>query len=165
MGYLIKSDVVDALKEDMGNVMMCYEGKERKDIIAFCYESMERIIDEIPQYWPDNMREGISLTPERIRELAERDTAKTPVDKECQDIIRKHMSGKDTYVPTNDGWISVEERLPDESLNSVIGWDEYRERCCFVQYYAGKWALRADREPIKITHWRPLPDRPGRSDH
>lgn len=71
------------------------------------------------------------------------------------DIIRKHM---------NDGWIPVGERMPDESLNSVIGWDEYRERCCFVQYYAGKWALRADREPIKITHWRPRPDRPERSE-
>lgn len=69
-------------------------------------------------------------------------------------IIEKHM---------NDAWIPVEDRLPDESLNSVIGWDEYRERCCFVQYYAGKWALRVDREPIKITHWRPLPGRPGRS--
>ena len=73
-----------------------------------------------------------------------------------KDIVRKHM---------NDGWIPVEERLPDESLNSVIGWDEYRGRSCFVQYYAGKWALRADREPIKITHWRPLPYRPGRSDN
>ena len=71
-----------------------------------------------------------------------------------EDIIRKHM---------NDGWIPVEERLPEESLNSVIGWDAYRERCCFVQYYGGRWMLRADREPIKITHWRPLPDRPGRS--
>lgn len=67
-------------------------------------------------------------------------------------IIRENM---------NDGWISVEERLPDESLNSVIGWDEYRERCCFVQYYAGKWAIRADREPIKITYWRPIPERPA----
>ena len=72
------------------------------------------------------------------------------------EIIRKHM---------NHGWIPVEERLPDESLNSVIGWDEYRERCCFVQYYGGKWSLRADREPIKIIAWRPLPEpyRPERS--
>lgn len=71
-------------------------------------------------------------------------------------IISEHM---------NDGWVSVEERLPDESLNSVIGWDEYRERCCFVQYYGGKWSLRADREPIKIIAWRPLPEpyRPERS--
>lgn len=75
---------------------------------------------------------------------------------DVRDIIRKHM---------NDGWISVKDRLPDESLNSVIGWDEYRERCCFVQYYGGKWSLRADREPIKIIAWRPLPEpyRPERS--
>lgn len=33
MGYLIKSDVISALEEDMGNAMMCYEGKERKDIV------------------------------------------------------------------------------------------------------------------------------------
>lgn len=75
----------------------------------------------------------------------------------AKDIIRKYM---------NDGWIPVEERLPEESLNSVIGWDEYRERCCFVQYYGGKWSLRADREPIKIIAWRPLPEpyRPERSE-
>lgn len=75
----------------------------------------------------------------------------------AKQIIRKHM---------NDGWIPVEERLPEESLNSVIGWDEYRERCCFAQYYNGKWMLRADREPINIIAWRPLPDpyRPERSD-
>ena len=66
-----------------------------------------------------------------------------------EEIIRKHM---------NDGWIPVEERLPEESLNSVIGWDEYRERCCFAQYYNGKWMLRADREPINIIAWRPLPE-------
>lgn len=76
---------------------------------------------------------------------------------DVRDILEKHM---------NDGWIPVEERLPDESLNSVIGWDEYRERCCFVQYYGGKWSLRADREPIKIIAWRPLPEpyRPERSE-
>ena len=102
-------------------------------------------------------------------------------------IIRKHMKTNETfefdfsgvesfdcqcgrhYINTaiNDGWISVDERLPEESLNSVIGWDEYRERCCFVQYYGGKWSLRADREPIKIIAWRPLPEpyRPERSDN
>ena len=65
------------------------------------------------------------------------------------DIIRENM---------NDGWIPVEERLPEESMNSVIGWDELRERCCFVQYYGGRWMLRADREPVNIIAWRPLPE-------
>ena len=72
------------------------------------------------------------------------------------EIIRQH---------SNDGWIPVEERLPEESLNSVIGWDELRERCCFVQYYGGKWIL-GNREPVNIIAWRPLPEpyRPERSE-
>lgn len=33
MGYLIKSSVIDALEEDMGDTMMCYEG--RKTLLHF----------------------------------------------------------------------------------------------------------------------------------
>ena len=85
----------------------------------------------------------------------------------CSDVKERKCNCRDAIIVRafkklakcmNDGWIPVEERLPEESLNSVIGWDEYRERCCFVQYYGGKWALRADREPIKIIAWRPLPE-------
>lgn len=50
MGYLIKSNVINALEEDMHDTMMCYEGKREKDIIAFCYESMEQTIEKLPQY-------------------------------------------------------------------------------------------------------------------
>lgn len=34
--------------------------------------------------------------------------------KMCQDIIREHISGKDNNVPTKDGWIPVEEWVPEE---------------------------------------------------
>lgn len=30
-------------------------------------------------------------------------------------FIRKHMSGKDSNIPANDGWIPVEERLPEKN--------------------------------------------------
>lgn len=76
MGYLIKSNVINALEEDMHDTMMCYEGKREKDIIAFCYEAMGRTIEELPQYCPDNVVEDTGLTPEQIRELKERDAAK-----------------------------------------------------------------------------------------
>lgn len=56
-------------------------------------------------------------------------------------------------------WVSVEERLPEESLDSVMGYDEYRERCVFVQYYKGEWIL-GNHESVKITHWMPLPEPP-----
>ena len=79
MGYLIKSNVINALEEGMQDTMMCYEGKREKDIIAFCYEAMRRTIEELPQYWPDNVVEDTGLTPEQIRELTDRDTAKEPM--------------------------------------------------------------------------------------
>ena len=63
-------------------------------------------------------------------------------------IIRKHMKA---------GWIPVEERLPEESLESVIGWDAYRERCCFVQCRNGRFYLSSG-ETVKIVAWQPLPE-------
>lgn len=78
MGYLIKSNVIDALEEDMHSTMMCYEGKKEKDIVEFCYECMRRAIEELPQYQPDNVYEDTGLTPDQIRKLKDRDTAKAP---------------------------------------------------------------------------------------
>lgn len=70
MGYLIKSNVINAVEEDMRDVMMCYEEKQEKDIIAFCYESIQRTIEDLPQYRPDNVFEDTGLTPEQICSIA-----------------------------------------------------------------------------------------------
>lgn len=75
------------------------------------------------------------------------DTGLTP-----EEIKALNANGK----TSEHRWIPVEERLPEESLNSVIGWDEYRERCCFVQYYAGSWHLGD--ESVRIIAWMPLPE-------
>ena len=55
-------------------------------------------------------------------------------------------------------WIPVAEGLPEESLNSVIGWDTYRERCCFVHYTGGRFILGDDTDSVNITAWMPLPE-------
>jgi len=55
------------------------------------------------------------------------------------------------------GWIPVSERLPEESLNSVIGWDTYRERCVFVQYIDGHFQITGSNESFNIVAWMPLP--------
>ena len=59
---------------------------------------------------------------------------------------------------SENSWIPASERLPEESLNSVIGWDEYRKCCCFVQYVNGRFVLGNDTECVKITAWMPLPE-------
>lgn len=54
-------------------------------------------------------------------------------------------------------WIPVTERLPEEGLNSVIGWDDYRERCVFVCYLNGYWQIPGRVESFNILAWMPLP--------
>lgn len=51
----------------------------------------------------------------------------------------------------NNGWIPCSERLPEESLNSVIGWDEYRKRCVFVQYIRGEFQIAGKDDSFNIT--------------
>ena len=58
----------------------------------------------------------------------------------------------------NNGWIPVGERLPEELLNSVLGFDEHRKRCCLVQYVGGRWILDNDIDSVKIIAWQPLPE-------
>ena len=69
-----------------------------------------------------------------------------------KDIIRKHM---------NDGWISVEESLP-ENGKTVLCTDG--ENIYLVEYDADLGAGFGDVDCI--TAWRPLPDpyRPERSE-
>lgn len=55
-------------------------------------------------------------------------------------------------------WIPVGERLPKESLNSVIGWDACRERCVFVQYINGHFQITGKNESFNIKAWMPLPE-------
>lgn len=58
MAYLIKSSVMDALHEDEQMTIMCYEDKKSKDLIQFCYESMEREINKLPQYRPETVTDA-----------------------------------------------------------------------------------------------------------
>lgn len=42
--------------------------------------------------------------------------------KKCMDIIRSHMDeAKDINVPSNDGWIPVEKKLPEEGQKFWFG--------------------------------------------
>lgn len=63
-----------------------------------------------------------------------------------------------TALQNQSVWIPVSERLPEESLNSVIGWDTYRNRCCFVQYLGGRFVLGDDIYSVNVTAWMPLPE-------
>lgn len=70
----------------------------------------------------------------------------------CKYLIK----GQPTIEP-HGTWIPCSERLPEEPLRSVIGWDEYRERCVFVRYSGGEWIL-GNHESVKVLAWMPVPE-------
>lgn len=55
MGYMVKSVVMQAIEEDMKDALHVYSDKQSKDIVKFCYESVAREIDKLPQYRMDNV--------------------------------------------------------------------------------------------------------------
>lgn len=57
MGFLRKDHVMGVLEDDRVGTMACYESKRERDIVKFCYDSMEHVLDRLPQYRPDNMYE------------------------------------------------------------------------------------------------------------
>lgn len=74
--------------------------------------------------------------------------------------------GKDTNVPSNDGWIPVEERLPGEG-QKVLVWYEY---CRYGEYnrmlktygigwqFDGHWGGDVSGTKARCIAWQPLPE-------
>lgn len=118
-------------------------------------------------------RAGRELWNDKSREVQDEDIASFNRDIEwLREFIRKYM---------NDGWISVEERLPMRTLDEKIN-ESYQKYLVFIDGVDGwdidiavydfwndkKWREAHDRygEIENVIAWRPLPEpyRPERSE-
>ena len=82
-------------------------------------------------------------------------------------IISKHM---------NDGWISVEERLPEEKKSVLVQWEKYDRSIDETLIYLDVMWLEDEEDVVfetingipngRVIAWCPLPEpyRPERSD-
>ena len=73
------------------------------------------------------------------------------------EIVRKHMSGKGMNVHANDGWIPVEERLPENGhCVLVCGMEGWIDAGWYVR---GIWRTGFSAADIvkNIVAWQPLP--------
>lgn len=85
----------------------------------------------------------------------------------AKEIIRQHMNdAMDTNVPTKDGWIPVEEGLPEE-WQKVLVWYEYfrygEYNCMFGTYgigwqLDGHWSGDVSGTRARCIAWQPLPE-------
>lgn len=103
-------------------------------------------------------RAGRELWNEKPREVQDEDIASFNRDIEyLRDFIRKYM---------NDGWILVEERLPEKEYYTALCVTDKNHYC--VAVYNEKYGFRTGDIDVEgaIIAWRPLPKpyRPERSD-
>lgn len=57
MSYSRKDEAIKTLRDDMETTLACYNSSEERAIVRFCYDSMERELDKLPQYIPESMVE------------------------------------------------------------------------------------------------------------
>lgn len=138
-------------------------------------QELEKILEEIRvksielknKHWGDDERHLIGKGVEVMCVQAEK-------------IIRKHLSCENTskitrYSRDNDGWIPVEERLPEEKKPVLVQWEKYdRFLDITLTYLDVMWLDDAENQVFetingipngKVIAWRHLsePYRPERS--
>ena len=142
--------LIERLEKELGNTNFEKATEEVNDSfyegLAFAYGDSIRIVNQLAEEYMTCYK---SCT-----ECEAYDKERHYCPKFCYIIAETVKEIEENH----NGWIPVTEKLPEESLNSVIGWDEHRKRCCFVQYYGGRWVLGNDVESVKITAWRNLPE-------
>lgn len=116
-------------------------------------QELEKTLEEIEQRKARAEKLIVKPPHDKLDQIAN-DTAEAFIEayKECQDIIRKHM---------NDGWIPVEERLPEEAGTYIVTAVENN----LVHVTFAKWRNRYKRFDMtgaraywRIIAWRPLPE-------
>ena len=95
---------------------------------------------------PEEIQAEVDFKINRLRERLKGD-----------EIIRRNLSGKDTNVPANAGWIPVGERLPEDA-EDVIATTENGEEITLAWYGGDDWRSAIDGDSINVIAWMPLPE-------
>ena len=117
---------------------------------------LEKILEEIDNLYVDETDFGIECNMENRSNIA-CDNCYECIKEACKNIIRKHM---------NDGWIPVEERLPEDDSMVLVTCQTKKGIRSVNRAYCDGAVWHGSGSMSGVIAWRPLPDsyRPERSE-
>ena len=114
-------------------------------------QELEKILEEIDNLYVDETDFGIECNMENRSNIA-CDNCYECIKEACKNIIRNHV---------NDGWIPVEERLPEEGGTYIItAKDGEREIISFAKWQNRykHFDMTGKRAYWRVIAWRHLPE-------
>lgn len=139
MERLSKNHVMREIQEDRETSLRCYEDKPTRDIVNFCYDCIEKAINDLPQDYPRNTDEVERRIPV---------TEKMP---------EEHNSIFAKWKGTEHWSNAMFEKRSDEVLVTV----EYPDgtRVTEATYTIdGKWKMIAKVLGGTVIAWKPFPE-------
>ena len=145
MGYLLKSEVMEALHEDKETSLMCYDDKASKAIVKFCYNSMKYELDQM------RLHEASIVNDE---EMLGNDTMWIPVE---EHLPEDGFANK--LICDSDGNVKICVAHSRIKINGKkVFFPGNRE---ILETFLNLTGVRSTEELDDITHiiaWMPLPE-------
>ena len=84
----------------------------------------------------------------------------------AKEIVKRHMDdAKDENIHSNDGWIPVEDRLPEDREEVEVTIEEKANKVGKIRRYTkrawlqdGRWIIRQNPYEPRVIAWQPLPE-------
>ena len=124
MGYMRKDDVMKTLQEDRETTLACYNDRATREIVRFCYESMERELERLPQYVPESVVEQPKIydVDKIVDQLEEQEFAESRAESEAN---RSGQQSKPEETVDENGFMNIpeglEEELPFDQIDVAAG--------------------------------------------
>ena len=121
-------------------------------------QELEKILEEIDEIYVDDMGCGVDCNLEGRSKLPCHNCYECIKDV-CKEIIRKHLT---------DGWVPVDDRLPEEEVSVLAQWEKYDKYLNVKLIYLDvMWLDDAEKKVFetingvpngKVIAWQPLPE-------
>lgn len=128
MGYMRKDEVMGTLQEDRETTLACYNDEATRAVVKFCYDSIERELERLPQYIPENVVEQPKIYDvDKVIDKLEEE--KEYANEDFEEYVREVDPSLDSeYADTFPNGIERAIKVIKEEMENERNAEEYQGR-------------------------------------